>query len=55
MLPEVSLRVLAAQDRAKVLAVQKLQRGGYGNKRYRLQGYLADVVATARTCCHGSI
>jgi hypothetical protein len=55
ILPELSLRVLAAEDRAKVLAVQKLQRGVYGKKGYQLQAYLAGVVATARTCDHGRI
>jgi hypothetical protein len=50
MLPELSLRVLAAEDRAKVLAVQKVQRGVYRKKKYRLQAYLVDVVATNRIC-----
>lgn len=54
MLPELSLRVLALEDRAKVLAVQKMQRDAYGKGGYRLRAYLVDVMAKAMASYHAT-
>lgn len=53
MLPELSLQVLAADNRAKALAVQKMQRHMYG-QGYRLEAYLVEVMAVASHSYHAT-